>query len=125
MSAEVAYTVLLRRRPLAEPAPVPPSRTLRAVRLLAFAHQIDAKIRTGEYAELADVARQLGLTRARVTQIVNLTLLAPAIQQAILTWPPIATGRDPISERSLRSIVAEPVWAVQLAAWYGLLEFAG
>ncbi len=117
MSADVAYTVLLRRRPLTEPAPVPPSRTLRAVRLLAFAHQIDAKIRTGEYADLADAARKLGLTRARVTQISNLTLLAPAIQVAILTWPPITAGRDPITERTLRAIVAESEWPTQRVLW--------
>lgn len=58
-----------------------------------------------------------GLTRARVTQIVNLTLLAPTIQQEILAMPPVTVGRDRITERTLRPIVAEPVWGQQIAMW--------
>jgi hypothetical protein len=58
-----------------------------------------------------------GLTRARVTQISNLVLLAPAIQAEILAMPPVTEGRDPTTERSLRGIVAEPVWERQVAMW--------
>ena len=50
------------------------------------------------------------MTRARVTQLVSLALLAPAIQEEILALPPVTTGRDVITERTLRPIVAEPVW---------------
>ena len=57
------------------------------------------------------------MTRARVTQISNLTLLAPVIQEAIRALPPITQGRDTITERTVRPIVAEPVWAVQLDMW--------
>ncbi len=117
MSAEVAYTVDFSRQPRTEPAPEGPGRVLRVAHLLALAHQINAKIRAGEYHDLADAARKMGLTRARVTQIANLLLLAPAIQEAILTWPPITAGLDPISERNLREIVAESVWERQVPAW--------
>jgi hypothetical protein len=89
-------------------------------RLLALAHEIERRIRAGELDDLAHAARVFGLTRARVTQIVSLTLLAPAIQAEILALPPVAVGRDPITERTLRPIVAEPVWERQVASWCGL-----
>lgn len=42
-------------------------------------------------------------------------LLAPDIQEAILDLPAVTCGRDPITERRLRNIVAEPRWTHQLA----------
>jgi hypothetical protein len=69
------------------------------------------------FNDLAHAARVFGLTRARVTQLVNLTLLAPAIQEEILAMPPVTKGRDPITERSLRAIVAEPLWERQVVMW--------
>jgi hypothetical protein len=86
-------------------------------RLLALAHEIERRIRTGELDDLAHAARVLGLTRARVTQMVNLTLLAPEIQEEILTTLQVTVGRDAVTERMLRSIVAEPVWERQFVAW--------
>jgi hypothetical protein len=37
-----------------------------------------------EFADFADMARQLGFTRARVTQPMDLLLLAPEVQEEIL-----------------------------------------
>jgi hypothetical protein len=84
-------------------------------RLLALGHEIERRVRTGEIDDLAHAARELGLTRARVTQIVNLTLLAPEIQEEILAMSPVTFGSDPITERTLRQIVAEPRWERQMA----------
>ena len=53
------------------------------------------------------MARTFGLTRARVTQIMNLLLLAPEIQERI------AVGKLAISERDLRRVSAEPEWSKQ------------
>ena len=114
--ATVSYTVEFGRPTPATP-PARPGRVLRVARLLAFAHQIEARVRGGEYADLADAARKLGLTRARVTQISNLTLLAPEIQEAILAWPVITAGRDAITERTARRIVSEPRWGGQATVW--------
>ena len=50
---------------------------LQGEELLALAHQIDRMIRRGEIASLAEAARICGVTRARMTQITNLMLLAP------------------------------------------------
>jgi hypothetical protein len=90
-------------------------------RFLSLAYQIDRRIHAGELDDLAHAARVFGLTRARVTQISNLVLLAPAIQEAILALPPVTKGRDPITERNLRPIVAAPVWGRQAAKWRLLL----
>ena len=95
-------------------------RTPRVARTLALAHRIDGMIQNGELRDLADAARAIGFTRARLTQIMNLLLLAPAIQEAILELPQVTTKRDPISERSLRRIVAEPDWNKQWALWSGV-----
>ena len=98
----------------------PTGRTPRVARVLALAHKIDGMIRVGELRDLADAARTLGLTRARVTQVVSLLLLAPEIQEAVLDLPLVTNGRDPISERQLRKIVAEPIWGQQVATWFRL-----
>ena len=120
MKAAAAKTVLTvdfsQERP--QRATVAPTgRTPRVVRMLALAHRIEGMVRDGEFTDHADAARRLGLTRARITQITSLLLLAPTIQEAILDLLPVTTGRDPISERQLRPIVAEPDWQRQIVAW--------
>jgi len=57
------------------------------------------------------------VTRARVTQIMNLLNLAPNIQEDILFLPRTQSGRDPISERQIRPIAAQPDWHKQGHAW--------
>ena len=97
-------------------------RVPRVTRMLALAHKIDGMIRAGEFRDIADAARAIGVTRTRMTQIMHLLLLAPEIQEAILDLPPVTNGRDPISERRLRRIVAEPDWTKQRALWCGVQE---
>ena len=91
----------------------------RVARLLAVAHDLDARLEAGEYQDYADIARQHGLTRARVTQVMNLLLLAPDIQAQVLElrFPP---GREPVTERHLRKVLASAVWAEQREVWAGL-----
>ncbi len=92
-------------------------RVPRIARLLAQAHRIDRMIREGELRDLADAAREIGVTRARMTQIMNLLLLAPEIQEAILALPPTLAGRDSITERTLRQVVVECSWEDQRRLW--------
>jgi len=92
-------------------------RPIRVARLLALAHRFQEQLAVGRYRDYADIARQHHLTRARVTQIMNLLLLAPEIQEAILFLeaPP---GRDPISERDLRTLLCHTLdWQEQQRAW--------
>jgi len=76
-------------------------------------------VHEGEIADYAEAARRLNLTRARVTQITNLLLLAPAIQDAVLSMPLVTSGRDPLTERQLRRIVTEADWNPQMEIWNG------
>jgi hypothetical protein len=43
--------------------------------------------------------------------------LAPTIQEAILFMPRVSEGRDVVTERSLRGIVAEVDWDTQITLW--------
>lgn len=95
-----------------EPTPPPPRRPPRAAQMLALAHELQGLIDSGEVRDRATLARHLGLTRARVTQILDLLLLAPDIQEAVLLGPaPAAT------ERRLRAVALEGVWAAQRRLW--------
>ena len=115
VAATASYTVQF--GPAPKPEAEPKRRIPRVARLLALAHQIDRKIRAGELKSLADAARKLGLTRARVTQIMNLLLLAPDIQEAIVMLPLVRSGRESFSERTLRPVLSECCWNRQRELW--------
>lgn len=95
-------------RPVTEPESVP-----RIARLLAFAHKWEGMVRRGEVKDYAEMARWHGLSAARVTQICNLTLLAPDLQLQILQAP---LAFD-VAERDLRQVHADPVWDRQHDLW--------
>jgi hypothetical protein len=84
--------------------------------MLALAHRVQAAIDAGEYESRADAARDLGLTPARLTQLLDLTLLAPDIQEELLFLEAV-DGREPLSERALRAVVRRVAWAEQRAVW--------
>lgn len=89
----------------------------RVARQLALAHTLDRRVRSGEFGDYAAMARGLGLTRARVTQLMDLLLLAPDIQEEILALQ-VATGeRQPFSERALRDSVSSLIWTDQRKEW--------
>jgi hypothetical protein len=92
--------------------PEPVRRPERVAIMLALAHKIQQAIDRGAVHDRAEVARRLGLTRARVTQLLDLTLLAPDIQAWILELQAV-DGVEPMSERALRDIVHAENWAVQ------------
>ena len=60
----------------------------------------------------------LGFTRARVTQLMDLTLLAPDIQEEILVAE-VEPGWDLVTERGLRAIVRYGDWTEQRSHWRG------
>lgn len=102
------------------PAPVPDTpdgRVPRIARLMALAIKFDRLITEGAIHDQTQLAELGHVTRARVTQIMNLLHLAPDIQEAILHLPRVTSGKDPITERDLRPIVAEPNWQKQRRAW--------
>jgi len=108
----------------AAPAPTP-GRVPRIARLMALAIRLEEQVRTGvvgSYAELASVG---DVTRARVSQIMNLVNLAPDIQEAILFLPRTERGRDPIHLRLLQPIASTIDWKKQRRMWRDLLAARG
>jgi len=95
------------------PKPVTPGRIPRISRLMALAIHFDGLIRDGHVADYADLARLGHVTRARITQIMNLLNLAPDIQQGILFLPRVFQGKDPITEHQVRGITREINWQEQ------------
>ena len=90
-------------------------------KILVLAHQIERAVEEGRARSYADVARSLGLTRARLTQIMALLLLAPSIQETILTRPDRVRH---LSERQLRPITSEVCWLEQARQFEKLLARA-
>lgn len=106
-------------------ADVPIGNVPRVSRLMALAIRFDQLIRSGEVDDYADIARLGHVSRARVTQIMNLLNLAPDIQEAILFLPRTEQGRDPVTERDIRPIVAEMDWRKQRRSWAELQSRLG
>lgn len=100
---------------VSEPPPGPVRRPARVAVMLALAHKIQEAIDTGKLLDRADVARKLGFTRARITHLMDLTLLAPDLQEHVLGLEAI-DGVEPLSERELRRIAHAGSWVEQRAA---------
>jgi hypothetical protein len=98
--------------PTAERGTVP-----RVSKLMALAIRFDGLVQRGEVRDYADLARLGYVTRARITQIMNLLNLAPDIQEALLFLPRTLKGRAPIREHDVRPIAAVPHWSRQRRMW--------
>lgn len=83
----------------------------RITRIMALAIKFQDMVDHGEVADYADLARLGYITRARLTQIMNLTLLAPDIQEALLLQGD--AGDTLPNERGLRAVVGVVGWAEQ------------
>jgi len=98
-------------------------RVPRITRLMALAIHLQKLIDDGAVRDYSEIARLTGITRARVTQIMNLTLLSPEIQEDILFLPLIESGYDLVTERNIRKIASESLWEEQKTLWEGLTRF--
>lgn len=102
MTATVKYAMPRKMQP-AEKVP-------RAARLLALAHKFQGLLDRGEVESMAELARVGRVSRARVTQIMDLLMLAPEIQEGVLF------GNKPLAMRRLIPLVRSAIWADQRAA---------
>jgi hypothetical protein len=98
-------------------ASVPSGRVPRITRLMALALRFEQLVRTGAVRDYAELARLGQVSRARLTQIMNLLHLAPDIQEAILFLPRITRGRDPIYLEYLQELTALLDWQSQRRCW--------
>lgn len=114
VTVKVAFRTARQPRPddaVAAPSPRPRPTPAPIARRLALAHHIEAQIAAGKLSDYADAARRLGLTRARITQLCDLTLLAPDIQAAVLLG--FVQPRD----RHLRAVGRHALWKDQRRAF--------
>jgi predicted XRE-type DNA-binding protein len=94
----------------------PVHRPARVAFMLALAHKVRQVIEHGQVRDQAEVARRLGFTRARITHLVNLTFLAPDLQERVLALQAV-DGNEPMSERDLRKLALVRSWQDQRKAW--------
>ncbi len=87
----------------------------RITRLMALAIKFQDMVDRGEVADYADLARLGYVTRARLTQIMNLLLLAPDVQEAILIVDRVATAS--LNEHQLRAVARIFDWGEQRRAF--------
>jgi hypothetical protein len=99
------------------PPAVPAGRVPRVARLLALAIRCQQLLQAGVIANYAELAALGQVSRARVTQIMNLLLLAPDIQETLLFLPRTEWGRDPIHLRQLQPLAALLDWREQRLLW--------
>jgi hypothetical protein len=87
---------------------------------MALAVRFDHLLASGVVRDQAELAEAGHVTRARVTQIMNLLHLSLDIQESILSLPPTVAGRDRIHERDIRHIISQPDWGRQRQLWADL-----
>jgi hypothetical protein len=95
----------------------PIGRTPRVARILALAHHFQNLLDTGVVRTQMELAELTKLTTARITQIMNLLVLAPDIQEEILFMPAVTKGSAPVTERDLRPLLKTLVWSEQRERW--------
>jgi hypothetical protein len=88
---------------------------------MALAIKCEGLIRDGVVKDQAELARFGRVTRARMTQIMNLLSLAPDLQEAILFLKSPPKGREVVTEHHLRRIAGEVAWKVQREMWRGIV----
>jgi hypothetical protein len=100
----------------------PKGRLPRITRYMALAIYYEDLIRQGHVHDYAEIAILGHVTRARVTQIMNLRLLAPDIQEELITLDRVINGRDSLSLRQLQSIALENDWKSQRNQWQAIVD---
>jgi hypothetical protein len=89
---------------------------------MALAVRFDRQISNGELRDYADIARLGHVTRARVTQIMNLSTLAPDIQETLLHLPSTESGGSQLTERQMRPIIRTKDWRKQRRLFQKLIR---
>ena len=104
-------------KPKVSESDVPTGRVPRISRFMALAIHFEDLIRNGVVTDYAELARLGHVTRARVTQIMNLRLLAPDIQEQLLFLPLTQKGSDQLHLLQLQRVTAEFTWVQQRILW--------
>lgn len=94
---------------------VPQGKLPRVTKFMALAIKWEGLLKKGIVKDYADLARLGNVSRARVTQIMNLRLLAPAIQEKLLFHKRVRSNKDTVKLKALQAVALEADWGRQLA----------
>ena len=95
---------------------------VRCARAIAQAYHLQGVIHGGgKIADRTQMAKNLGFTLSRLSQNLDLLLLAPDIQEEVLFFV-TRNGREVVTEKELRQIVRIRDWEDQGAKWKELLK---
>jgi hypothetical protein len=92
---------------------------------MALALRFERLLKEGAVTNYSELARLGHVTRARVSQVMNLLYLAPDIQEELLFLPPVERGRDPLMLRDLLPVATKTDWRVQRRLWKWLRSDRG
>ena len=92
-------------------------RVPRLARIMALAIRFDGLLRSGAITDQAHLARLGKVSRARISQILNLLHLAPDIQEQVLFLPPIHQGRERLHLADLQALCRQWDWRRQRRMW--------
>jgi len=89
---------------------------------LVLAYQIQETLEHDNTITAKKIAGWINMTPARISQILRLLLLAPAIQEKIL----LSTDEKirKLTEFKIKNISSEIIWKMQLIMWDELLKIA-
>lgn len=94
-------------------------RSPRVTQVLALALSFQDMIASGNARNYRDLASRAEVTAERLSQVMKLLWLAPAIQEEIL-YLPGCNGRYPLTERAVSRIAANWSWSEQMNLWTNL-----
>jgi hypothetical protein len=108
--------VLERKEKLSSPLPAP-----RMARLLALALRMEQMIQEGTVKNYSQLAQLGQVSRARITQVMNLLQLAPDIQEEILVGN---LPQNRLRESAVRKLGGVISWSEQRKGWHQLVRAA-
>ena len=89
---------------------------------MALAIQLEQMVRERQAPNYASLAEAGHLSRARLSQIMTLTNLAPAIQETVLLLPRRMSGPECVTEKQLRAIARQVDWDRQKKLFGSLMS---
>ena len=120
ISRAVHFTTVQRGKGKLRPGPKPkapevnPGRLPCVTRLMALAIKFEQLLKDGSVKDYADLARLGGVSRARITQIMNLRLLSPENQEKLLFYDRVHSANDTVKLRDLQAVALEADWGKQM-----------
>ena len=113
IEATIHFGNINRRKAIRKPKLLAVGRTPRISKLMALAIKFEGMIERGEVADYSELAQLAQVTRARMTQIMNLNLLSPIIQEELLFLPQVESGRDTMTLAQMQNVALEVNWERQ------------